>query len=64
MVITHDHTISVIPNDAFGRRYIQLIKESCERKGYPCIVTKTTMVIKASWQEGFIHDDEVNDYDE
>ncbi len=57
MIITHDHRVSVSPPDSFGRRYIFLVKESCERKGYACRVTESTIAITAQWQEAFINEE-------
>ena len=58
MMITHDHRITVFPNDSFSRRYIALVKESAQNKGYPCKVKQTTMYVSAEWQEGYVHSDE------
>lgn len=57
MIITHDHKITVFPNDGFTRRYVFLVKESCERKGYACNIKETDMYIQAQWQEAFVSGD-------
>jgi hypothetical protein len=55
MIITHDHRVTVFPNDEFSRKYIYLVKASNENKGYASTIKKTTLGISIEWQEGFVN---------